>query len=60
MNADGSGERPTGTTGVPMAWLSVDELVVWDDEGLRAVHLGTNTVRSVKLRPPFECRGCQR
>jgi hypothetical protein len=52
MNADGSGERPLGVSGVPLSWLSSDELVFLqdDDQEPLAVSIRTGTVRSLGHR----------
>ena len=49
MNADGTGERPTGAAGVPLAWLSPDELVFWpreNEQTLAVRNFRTGEVRS--------------
>ena len=61
MNADGSGERPLGVSGLPVGWLSTDELVFWHEgpgavpegQGLRAVSLRTGTIRSIGFDGPL-------
>jgi dipeptidyl aminopeptidase/acylaminoacyl peptidase len=48
MQADGSGERPIGPSGVPLSWLSSGELVFWpadNERTLAALDLETSGIR---------------
>jgi hypothetical protein len=53
MNADGSGERSLGRRGLPLAWLSSDEIAFIStvDQLLYAVSLSSGTVRPMGHAP---------